>query len=292
MRSGRRPARGDHPARRARARANAAARMACLRSAALSADDAVATLEDDDGMEAPGDDARAWPLARNAPAVVLGGGTAGMWDGKSAVVSPRPGAAVVSGYPPLAGGSDARYAAPRPCSGARFKRSCRCIYRRRASAASDSVHARAGMTGSIWMQSTGQGATHRSQPVQADGKIVCIRLLAPTIASTGQAWMHKVQPMQCCSSIRATRKGPGSPRDRSSGMTGRSSSAANVATPVAPPGGQRSMSATPAAIASAYGLQPLNPHFVHWVWGRRASMRSARSCTEKSVRPKRVRAGE
>jgi hypothetical protein len=46
------------------------------------------------------------------------------------------------------------------------------------------------------MQSTGQGATHSSQPVHSGSTTVCICLAAPTMASTGQAWMHSVQPMQ------------------------------------------------------------------------------------------------
>ena len=50
------------------------------------------------------------------------------------------------------------------------------------------------------MQSTGQGATHRSQPVHQSASTVCMRLLAPTMASTGRAWMQSVQPMQCASS--------------------------------------------------------------------------------------------
>src|SRR3990167_4680107 len=48
-------------------------------------------------------------------------------------------------------------------------------------------------TGSISMQSTGQGSTQRSQPVHSLMMTVCICLAAPTMASTGQAWMHLVQ---------------------------------------------------------------------------------------------------
>ena len=55
--------------------------------------------------------------------------------------------------------------------------------------------------GIIAMQSTGQGATHRSQPVHRLGRIVCICLAAPRIASTGHAWMHRVQPMHSASSM-------------------------------------------------------------------------------------------
>src|SRR5450759_3764359 len=49
---------------------------------------------------------------------------------------------------------------------------------------------------SMLMQSTGQGATHNSQPVHSAAMMVCICLAAPAMASTGQAWMHSVQPMQ------------------------------------------------------------------------------------------------
>ena len=59
------------------------------------------------------------------------------------------------------------------------------------------------------MQSTGQGATHSSQPVHSGAMMVCICLAAPTMASTGQAWMHRVQPMQMFSSMSATDLGLG-----------------------------------------------------------------------------------
>ena len=95
--------------------------------------------------------------------------------------------------------------------------------------------------GTMSMQSTGQGATHRSQPVHQSASTVCMRLLAPTMASTGQAWMQSVQPMQCASSMRATSSGPGWPRVRSSGRMGCSSSTASAAMPSSPPGGQRLM---------------------------------------------------
>lgn len=42
-------------------------------------------------------------------------------------------------------------------------------------------------TGSIAMQSTGQGAIHNSQPVHSEAMTVCISLAAPRMASTGQA---------------------------------------------------------------------------------------------------------
>ena len=50
-------------------------------------------------------------------------------------------------------------------------------------------------TGTISIQSVGQGSTQRSQPVHSSVMTVCIALVAPTMASTGQAWMHLVQPM-------------------------------------------------------------------------------------------------
>src|SRR5690606_41440221 len=54
-------------------------------------------------------------------------------------------------------------------------------------------------TSSMSMQSTGQGSTHRSQPVHSLAMTVCICRAAPTMASTGQAWMHLVQPMHSAS---------------------------------------------------------------------------------------------
>ena len=57
------------------------------------------------------------------------------------------------------------------------------------------------------MQSTGQGGTHKSQPVQSSGMTVCICFAAPTIASTGHACMQSVQPMQRFSSITASGRG-------------------------------------------------------------------------------------
>ena len=108
------------------------------------------------------------------------------------------------------------------------------------------------------MQSTGQGATQSSQPLQSDASTPCIRFGAPTIASTGHAWMHSVQPMHVRSSMRAICKGPGSPRDVSSGGgASRPSNRASATISVSPPGGQqRSMSFVFAAMASAYGRHP------------------------------------
>ncbi len=101
------------------------------------------------------------------------------------------------------------------------------------------------------MQSTGQGATQSSQPVHSAPSTVCMRFAAPTIASTGHFRMQIVQPMQAASSISATRSGPGSPRVRSTGRIARPAARASAAAPSSPPGGQRSMSASPRAIASA-----------------------------------------
>ncbi len=56
-------------------------------------------------------------------------------------------------------------------------------------------------SGSMSIQSTGQGSTHRSQPVHSSVMTVCICLAAPRMASTGQAWMHLVQPMHSASRI-------------------------------------------------------------------------------------------
>jgi hypothetical protein len=85
--------------------------------------------------------------------------------------------------------------------------------------------------------------------------MVCICLAAPTMASTGQAWMHSVQPMHRLSSMKATERGRSMPLAGLIGMTGRPVTRARRSTPSMPPGGQRLMSASPRAIASAYGRQ-------------------------------------
>lgn len=110
---------------------------------------------------------------------------------------------------------------------------------------------RSSTIGSMVMQLTGHGATHSSQPVHSDAMTVCICFAAPAIASTGQAWMHKVQPMHVYSSMKATDLGFGSPTSASSGFASTPSSSASFFTPSSPPGGQRLMSASPLAIASA-----------------------------------------
>ncbi len=46
----------------------------------------------------------------------------------------------------------------------------------------------AGARGIISMQSTGQGAMHRSQPVQIRQHCMQVELIAPRIVSTGQGW--------------------------------------------------------------------------------------------------------
>src|SRR5690606_19436687 len=74
-----------------------------------------------------------------------------------------------------------------------------------ASAARWAVHSCP--AGFIVIQSTGQGATHSSQPEHRSSTTVCIHLLAPTIASRGQAWIQSVQPIQCSSLITATLSG-------------------------------------------------------------------------------------
>src|SRR6056297_35578 len=104
---------------------------------------------------------------------------------------------------------------------------------------------------SISMQSTGQGSTHRSQPVHSLAMTVCICLAAPSMASTGHAWMHLVQPMHSSSRIKATAGlGLSSPCSASSGITSRSSRSASAWMPASPPGGHL-LIASPAAIASA-----------------------------------------
>ena len=44
-----------------------------------------------------------------------------------------------------------------------------------------------GVTGTISIQSTGQGSTHKSQPVHSSTITVCICFAAPNMASTGHA---------------------------------------------------------------------------------------------------------
>lgn len=111
-------------------------------------------------------------------------------------------------------------------------------------------------TGTSTMQSTGHAGMHSSQPVQSGSITVCMCLLPPMIASTGQAWMHLVQPMQSGSMTTATCAGLCAPRLRSNGSGGQSSTFASALAPASPPGGQRSIPASPRAIASAYGRHP------------------------------------
>jgi hypothetical protein len=107
------------------------------------------------------------------------------------------------------------------------------------------------VTARIWMQSTGHAGTHSPQPVHCASITVCIALLVPTMQSTGQAWMHRVQPMHQSSSITASARGPSAPHATATGRGARPVIAARRRTPSAPPGGQRSMSASPAAMACA-----------------------------------------
>src|SRR5512139_3026390 len=129
-------------------------------------------------------------------------------------------------------------------------------------------------SGTMLMQSTGQGATHSSQPVHSAATMVCICLAAPTMASTGQACRHRVQPMQVFSSMKATDLGLGAAVSSPNGLNSTPSRSASLWMPSSPPGGQRLMSAAPLAIASAYGLQPGKPHWPHCVCGSTASILS------------------
>src|SRR5450830_1530242 len=144
----------------------------------------------------------------------------------------------------------ARRQARSACS--RSRRKLRNWKRARAASAMVWVQgACASGNGSMSMQSTGQGGTHRSQPVHNSAITVCMRLAAPTMASTGQAWMHRVQPMQRASSIRATARRCSVPLAGLSGFASRRSRAASLRTPAAPPGGHWLISASPAAMARA-----------------------------------------
>ena len=101
------------------------------------------------------------------------------------------------------------------------------------------------------MQSTGQGATQSSQPLQSDAITACMRRGAPTMASTGQAWMQIVQPMQRVSSTSATARGACAPHSGSTGVRSRPVSVASAAIVASPPGGQRLIGAPSSAIADA-----------------------------------------
>lgn len=124
------------------------------------------------------------------------------------------------------------------------------------------------------MQSTGQAGTQSSQPVHKSSTTVCMNFAPPAMASTGQAWMHLVQPMQSASMINANFPGECTPRLRSYGGASTPNTLAKARAPASPPGGQRSGSASPRVIASAYGRHPSKPHCPHWVCGRMRSRRS------------------
>jgi hypothetical protein len=101
------------------------------------------------------------------------------------------------------------------------------------------------------MQSTGQGGTQSSQPVQSAAITVCMSLRAPMMASTGQASMHFRQPMQDPSSIIARVRRWCFPHSGSSDFGGTASSRASAAMVTPSPGGHRLIAALPAAMASA-----------------------------------------
>jgi hypothetical protein len=101
------------------------------------------------------------------------------------------------------------------------------------------------------MQSTGQGGRQSSQPVHSAASTVCIRRFAPMIASTGQGGRQRAQPMQAASSITATVSGPSTPQPGSRASSGSPVSRASAAIVAPPPGGQRLIEASPAAIAAA-----------------------------------------
>ena len=103
--------------------------------------------------------------------------------------------------------------------------------------------AAAGARGTMRMQSTGQGATHSSQPVHSAASTVCICFCAPTIASTGHGGRHLAQPMHAASSISATSGGPSAPHAGFRGSACRPRSAARASMVAAPPGGHWLMSA-------------------------------------------------
>ena len=101
------------------------------------------------------------------------------------------------------------------------------------------------------MQLTGQGATHSSQPLHQASSTACMRLGAPTIASTGHTCRQIVQPMQRASSTTAIACAIGPPQSGSSGSGVVPVRAASASIVVAPPGGQRLISAPSRAMAPA-----------------------------------------
>ena len=169
----------------------------------------------------------------------------------------------------------------------RARRRARATCRARAADASACVQARPAGTSS--MQSTGQGATHSSQPEHSDGSTACMRLAPPMIASTGQAAMHNVQPMHRLSSMTATASGACTPHASSRGDARSPVSAARASMVAAPPGGHRLIGAALRAMAAAYGAQPSKPQRVHWVCGNSASMASAVACIPAFYRGTRER---
>ena len=84
-------------------------------------------------------------------------------------------------------------------------RSIRSAFSRALRSLLASLPGPAATSASIRIHSTGQGATHRLQPVHHEATTVCICPAAPMMASAGQARMHRVHPMQRCSSMKAIR---------------------------------------------------------------------------------------
>jgi len=141
------------------------------------------------------------------------------------------------------------------------------------------------------MQSVGQTARHNRQPLQAAAMTVCINLPAPMMQSTGQAAMQSLQPMHASSRMNANCNGGrgagvsgdsvvagdfGDVGDDGESTAARPSKRDNASTVAAPPGGQRSMSASPDATASAYARHDGSPHSAHCVCGKKRSMRAAK----------------
>lgn len=124
----------------------------------------------------------------------------------------------------------------------RVARCCLSWYRCLDSSASKLLQAGSGDS-SMWIQFTGQGAIHSSQPVHCWLITVCSSFDAPRMASTGQGGRHLVQPMQSASLITATCLGRCSPKLGSRGLYSTFKSAARLLMPCSPPGGHWFMSA-------------------------------------------------
>ena len=85
--------------------------------------------------------------------------------------------------------------------------------------------------------------------------------------------MHFVHPIQTSSSIQVIVVFLSVPLSGLSDFSGSFNNLDNFLINLLPPGGHW-LKGVPETIASAYGLQPLNPHWVHWVVGSKSCILS------------------